>query len=238
MDKISYDIAKQWGQQWSESSDAVINLKDPLLNYKYGVFKKLLAQLPKNAKIIEIGCGNSSWLKLLKEKNPQIEIYGLDISLEAIEISKKYGIKTILGDIRNAPFEDNYFDLVFSFGTIEHFPETKKALLEHIRILKPNGFAWIEVPNKISLQGLEKIFSNWRHKRDKYKVMIEQGKHYSFWQLKKMAQDSSYKFSIKIQGSGPVVPYYRFFKIFDLIFPNFIRRFFGGNAGIILKKRQ
>lgn len=236
MDKITKDIAEQWGREWQESSETIIDLKDRLLRYKYRILQNILSQLPEDAKIIEIGCGNSSWLKLLKEKNPKIEIYGLDISQEAVEISKKRGVKAVSGDARNMPFENNFFDLVFSFGTIEHFPETEKAIYEHIRILKPNGFTWIETPNKISLQGLESAFSNWRHKRNKYQLMISQGKWYSAKILKKMAKKFNGNINISIHGSGPVVPCYRFLRFLDPIFSNFIRRFFGGNSGIIIKK--
>ena len=37
------------------------------------------------------------------------------------------------------PYEDNYFDLVYSKSFIEHFYYSEKVLMELYRILKPGG---------------------------------------------------------------------------------------------------
>ena len=53
------------------------------------------------------------------------------------------------GDVRHVPFADATFDLLYSMGTIEHFPEYREALTECFRVLKPGGRAIIGVPNKL-----------------------------------------------------------------------------------------
>ena len=47
----------------------------------------------------------------------------------------------------NLPFEDEYFDLVYSTNVLEHTQEPGKVLCEIIRVLKPGGFAQIVFPN-------------------------------------------------------------------------------------------
>lgn len=54
----------------------------------------------------------------------------------------------VVGDVRAIPFTSGVFDLVYSMGTIEHFPAYPAALQEIYRVLKPGGMAIIGVPNK------------------------------------------------------------------------------------------
>lgn len=53
-----------------------------------------------------------------------------------------------VADVRAIPFASESFDLVYSMGTIEHFPEYIDALREIFRVLRPGGTAIIGVPNK------------------------------------------------------------------------------------------
>lgn len=55
----------------------------------------------------------------------------------------------VLGDVRALPFQANSVDLVYSMGTIEHFPEYAVAVREIFRVLRPRGRAIIGVPNKL-----------------------------------------------------------------------------------------
>jgi SAM-dependent methyltransferase len=50
-------------------------------------------------------------------------------------------------DVRQLPYADGSFDLVYSMGTVEHFREYREALAEIWRVLKPGGRALIGVPN-------------------------------------------------------------------------------------------
>jgi len=170
-------------------------------------------------------------------KYPSAELYGVDISEDAVSICKKHGIDAVFGDARSLPLKNDFFDFVFSFGTVEHFPETKQALLEHIRILKPGGYAWIEVPNAWSLPGLHTYLGNLVHRRDPYRVMVEQGKRYSMRAIKKMAHASPQRIFVRVQGSGDCVPYMRYFMWLDRMMPGVFRRFFGGNVGVIVGKK-
>lgn len=54
-------------------------------------------------------------------------------------------------DLRNLPYQDNTFGCIYSMGTVEHFPETEKAIQELYRVLKKGGTAIIGVPNKHDL---------------------------------------------------------------------------------------
>jgi len=49
-------------------------------------------------------------------------------------------------DIQDMPFEDDTFDVVFCNHIFEHIPDDKKAMREVLRVMKPGGWAALQVP--------------------------------------------------------------------------------------------
>ena len=80
------------------------------------------------------------------------KVVGIDISAPVVQMARAQftGVPlTAAGaDVRALPFADGTFDVVYSMGTIEHFPESDLALGEIHRVLKPGGRAIIGVPNR------------------------------------------------------------------------------------------
>jgi len=56
----------------------------------------------------------------------------------------------IKADICNLPFEDNSYDVILCNHVLEHIPDDKKAMQELYRILKPNGYAILQVPQDLN----------------------------------------------------------------------------------------
>lgn len=67
---------------------------------------------------LDIGTGCGYLVKILRDKG--VEAYGLEVSQYAIDNS--HG-NILLADIRNIPFKDNMFDVVFSQGLWEYVSE-------------------------------------------------------------------------------------------------------------------
>ncbi|MEO7189513.1 MAG: methyltransferase domain-containing protein [Vicinamibacterales bacterium] len=82
------------------------------------------------------------------------QTYGVDISPPIVAQARHaFGpgaeaLKSVVGDVRDLPFCDGSFDLIYSMGTIEHFDDTQGAVLEIARVLKPGGRAIVGVPNR------------------------------------------------------------------------------------------
>ncbi|MBI3495628.1 class I SAM-dependent methyltransferase [Candidatus Berkelbacteria bacterium] len=101
---------------------------------------------PVGKKLLDVACGPGHFL--LVAKSLGYEIHGVDISPVTIKKKKK----TVEGDLRvgmaeKLPYRSNQFDLVTCIGSLEHFIDQDKSLLEMRRVLKNDGKLFIYVPN-------------------------------------------------------------------------------------------
>ncbi|MGQ9701994.1 MAG: class I SAM-dependent methyltransferase, partial [bacterium] len=104
------------------------------------------------SRCLDIGCGVGWALHyIFSTGNVKDGIFvGLDISKKAIYLAKnimKFDVNLLVGNGENLPFPDNYFDLVFSLGTIEHFSNPDKGLEEIKRVTRRGGKILLVVPN-------------------------------------------------------------------------------------------
>lgn len=114
--------------------------------------------IPERTRTLEIGSGPGAITALLAKLRGCRSI-GLDISEEAVRyaqgLARFIGSKAefVRGDAFRLPFSDNSFDVVFSTGVIEHWPEkqTFSSVKEHARVVKPGGLVIISVPNLLNL---------------------------------------------------------------------------------------
>jgi ubiquinone/menaquinone biosynthesis C-methylase UbiE len=98
----------------------------------------------KNKKILEIGCGIGTDAIMFAQEG--CEYYAIDLSDESLEITKqRFKIYDLSGYFYNINaenmyiFENNFFDMIYSFGVIHHTENPEKILNEIYRILKPDG---------------------------------------------------------------------------------------------------
>lgn len=110
----------------------------------------------KDKKVLEVGVGAAT--DFLQWAKNGAELYGIDLTPEAVAYAEhrlqlyNLAAKEIkVNDAENLPFQDNFFDIVYSWGVIHHSPDTPKALSEIIRVLKPGGKAKLMVYNRKSV---------------------------------------------------------------------------------------
>ena len=107
---------------------------------------KLLAGENRAAKILDIGCGGGSLLVQLK-KAGFANLYGVDISTDAIEKCKERGLDNVfVMDGHNPKFETATFDIIIASDSLEHLENDKEALHNWNTILQAGGQLIIFVP--------------------------------------------------------------------------------------------
>ena len=121
---------------------------------------------PKTA--LDIGCASGEFVKSMIDVN--IDAYGIDGSDFAISNSNESIKNKILKVNLNSdpfPFENNTFDFIGSFYSVEHIHDIEFFSKELFRTLKSSGKAWFLTPN-IGEEGRTKVdvftntFENWK----------------------------------------------------------------------------
>jgi SAM-dependent methyltransferase len=99
---------------------------------------------------LDLGCGTGE-MTVEVAKATGLEVTGLDIEPEAIELAAQYAsdcgmaprMHWVVADVHALPFADSSFDLVISRGSIPFWRDHVTALREVMRVLKPGGVAFI-----------------------------------------------------------------------------------------------
>jgi ubiquinone/menaquinone biosynthesis C-methylase UbiE len=116
-----------------------------LCNYIYeNIIKKKLSKT-EGLKLLDVGSGKGNHLVGFSRKN--IECYGIDKREECLKIVDKFTIKECDLEKDKFPYDDDYFDIVFSKSVIEHVNNADNILSETFRVLKKGGIAIMMTPD-------------------------------------------------------------------------------------------
>lgn len=148
-----------WDDAWGDDQlPHPVNPADPSLdNHVTQQFHELFVrELPAGrpgARLLEVGCARSIWLPYFATQHG-FQVTGLDYSASGAEqarrILQRAGVegRVVEGDMF-APPDDllGQFDVVVSFGLVEHFTDTAAALTALSRFAKPDGLILTTTPN-------------------------------------------------------------------------------------------
>jgi SAM-dependent methyltransferase len=127
--------------------------------YNFAVEK--LSSLGVVGRVADLAPGTGGGAYIIAKNLPQTQVFGLDLSAEAVKSAEKsFSLANLffkLGDVTVTPWNDGYFDAVVSFHTIEHMDEANqnKFLSEIGRILKAGGVLLMATPDRdvLEIQG-------------------------------------------------------------------------------------
>ena len=102
----------------------------------------------KTVRILDVGCGEGFIAGILSERLDNVEIIGIERSIEALEMAKKMnpGIAFLQGDIMSLPFEERSFDIVLCLEVLEHLANPELALQPLSRVA--GNLVIVSVPNE------------------------------------------------------------------------------------------
>ena len=95
----------------------------------------------KDICLIDVGCGKGDFLKYIRQRNPNLQLYGFDLSENSF-----LGITFIKGDFLKDACSMK-FDIICSFAAIEHVDDVILFIEKLKEMLLPGGIAVITTDN-------------------------------------------------------------------------------------------
>lgn len=119
-------------------------------------FNYFFTKVPAEAvrpKLLVSGCAVGSELLIARNQYGFKEVHGTDIVPEYVTLAKRRlaghaGLDVVLYDGAHLPFGANSFTAIASGHIIEHTPSPPKYLREHVRVLAPGGYMFLEFPDR------------------------------------------------------------------------------------------
>ncbi|MDH5276562.1 MAG: class I SAM-dependent methyltransferase [Gammaproteobacteria bacterium] len=154
-----------------DKSRGVFHALDLLLAECLRRTRERLARDP--LRLVDCGSGEGLILRFVHEQHPGVEVWGIEYS-DAIEKSRQmaeelgYDFHLLRGDLFELcrPGVTEPFDVLTSFGLIEHFDDPGQVLAQLIQMVEPGGCVITVIPNFDGLfNALWKLYDpgNYRH---------------------------------------------------------------------------
>jgi 2-polyprenyl-3-methyl-5-hydroxy-6-metoxy-1,4-benzoquinol methylase len=111
-----------------------------------------------SGRLLDIGCGNGSFLLRMREAGWEVE--GIDPDPISVGLARNAGLDVTEGILSEETAASGRYDAVTLSHVIEHVHDPKGVLSECLRVLRPGGTLWIATPN-IEASGRRRFGSNW-----------------------------------------------------------------------------
>ncbi len=101
-------------------------------------------------RVLDAGCGVAYGSTMLAEAGAR-SVVGVDLAedvLETVRARVPPSVRLETADLRDLPFEDDFFDLVVCFEVIEHITDQQDVVRELARVLSPEGLLLTSTPNR------------------------------------------------------------------------------------------
>ncbi len=202
--------------------------------------RKMLKILKGNPKgiVLDVGCSHGAFDFELARRG--YEVIGIDLNQESLEVGNK--IKEILGignvafyqmNILNGIFQNERFDAILMFETLEHIQEDSRAIQEIYRLLKKEGVFLLSVPYAKEPQEYGHPIGACQAKNGSFVTIGEGGSHfrngYRLEQLDELLEKAGFRV---IQGEYLCLSHWLHASIFTfpLKFPlSLVGRYFSRN---------
>ena len=152
-----------WDDTWS--GDLRLRLPSSLVVATRNFQRLLRTRVHPGDRVLEIGCAPGKLLAWIAAEL-RADVSGLDYSERGLANARhlfnalRLAADLRCEDLRQTTFPPGTFDVVFSFGLIEHFLDPRDVVQHHLKLLKPGGTAVITVPNYRGIYGtLQRYFN-------------------------------------------------------------------------------
>ncbi len=106
----------------------------------------LLARLPADARVLDVGCGPGTITADLAARVPGGEVVAIDAAGDVLALARaeagRRGLANLsfeVGDVYELGFDDDTFDVVHAHQVLQHLSDPVAALKEMRRVCRPGG---------------------------------------------------------------------------------------------------
>jgi SAM-dependent methyltransferase len=148
--------------------------------------KSALTQHQQSGDILDLGCSSGSFLESLKGDG--WKLHGIEMSKYCARVAEvKSGARVFVGDILEAPFRPESFDVITCFDVLEHLYEPRRVMAKVGEWLKPGGIFYVLVPNVDAAEA--RVFGSYWHGLELPRHLF----HYSPTSLKFLTKSAGLK---------------------------------------------
>jgi SAM-dependent methyltransferase len=110
--------------------------------------------------MLDLGCSSGGFLGFFQ--GDSWKLYGIEMSAEcAKKAEASTGAAVFVGDITDAPFPPESFDVITCFDVLEHLYQPRQVMARVSEWLKPGGIFYVQVPNVDSAEA--RVFGSYWH---------------------------------------------------------------------------
>jgi SAM-dependent methyltransferase len=111
------------------------------------IARALRALRPVRGRVLELGCGGGQYLRALRRRRPDLELFAVDLDTGAVAAALHIPeVSACRADVSDLPFPPASFAAVLGFDILEHVARPKRVLAEVARVLAPGGRFHLYVP--------------------------------------------------------------------------------------------
>jgi SAM-dependent methyltransferase len=156
---LAYDAAdSNWSERLSDINEIEAGRAHPIGRESRRLAIASMRRLAKRrpVRILDVGCSTGFVLDDLAQAIPEADLIGADYLRGPIErlAERLPGLPLLQFDLRQCPLPDACVDGITCLNVLEHIDDDRAALRHLYRILKPGGFAHVEVPANPALHDI------------------------------------------------------------------------------------
>ncbi len=117
----------------------------PFVLQRLGEITKNFAPYRQTNRLLDLGCGAGDLLAAARTNGWQAQ--GVDVAAHVVNHVRQRGFEVFAGELHEAAFPDQHFDVVTAAELLEHIFEPRVLVQEVARILRPGGLFWTTTPH-------------------------------------------------------------------------------------------
>jgi SAM-dependent methyltransferase len=143
-------------------------------------------QHKQSGTMLDLGCSSGGFLGFFR--GDAWKLYGIEMSAEcARRAEERTGADVFVGDILDAPFPPQSFDVITCFDVLEHLYEPRRVMDKVAEWLKPGGIFYVQVPNIDSAEA--RVLGTYWHGLELPRHLF----HYSPTSLRNLAKATGFR---------------------------------------------